>query len=140
MAPRVSAACPISKAPARARSAAQCSTSTAARRVRFHAGGNGVTAGSGTLGTGAQAGGAIYSLGYNATAAAGSVGAALLLHNSILAGSSGGFDLVVNRPAMVSGGLSSASATTVTALGVNLVMSALAENGAGALPAASLER
>jgi hypothetical protein len=100
--------------------------------------GNGVTAGSGTLGTGAQAGGAIYSLGYNATAAAGSDSAALLLHNSILAGSNGGFDLVVNRPTMVSGGLSNASATTVTALGVNLVMSALAENGAGALPAFSL--
>jgi hypothetical protein len=96
--------------------------------------GNSVTAGSGTLGTGAQAGGAIYSLGYNATAAAGSVSAALLLHNSILAGSNGGIDLVVNQPTTVSGGLGNASVTSLTALGANLVMSALAQNGAAPLP------
>lgn len=99
---------------------------------------NSVTAGSGTLGTGAQAGGAIYSLGYNAAAAVGSASAALLLHNSILAGSSGGADLVVDQPATVSGGLANTSVTTLAVPGANLVMSALALNNAAALPAFSL--
>lgn len=97
--------------------------------------GNSVTAGSGTLGAGTQAGGAIYSLAYNATAAAGSISASLVLHNSILANSSGGADLVVDQPATVSGGLANAATATTTARGSNLVMSAQAHNGAAALPA-----
>lgn len=100
--------------------------------------GNSVTAGSGTLGTGIQSGGAIYSLGYNAAAAAGSTSAALTLHNSILAGSAGGADLVVDQPAMVAGGLANTSVATTSAFGTNLVMSAVAQNGAAALPAFAL--
>lgn len=97
--------------------------------------GNSVTAGSGTLGTGSQAGGAIYSLGYNAEAAAGSTNAILTLHNSILAGSTGGVDLVVDQPTTVAGGLTNASVATTSAAGANLVVSALAQNGAASLPA-----
>jgi hypothetical protein len=100
--------------------------------------GNTVAAGPGTLGAGAQAGGAIYSLGYNAAAAAGSTAAALTLRNSILANSTGGVDLVVDQPATVSGGLGNASVASVSATGANLVMSSAAQNDAAPLPAFTL--
>jgi hypothetical protein len=96
--------------------------------------GNTVSAGLGRRGNGAAAGGAIYSLAYNANAAAGSSSAGATLENSILANSVGGSDLVVDQPANVANGAANAATANTAAAGGNLVMTGAAANGAPALP------
>ena len=84
-------------------------------------------------GAGAALGGAVFSLAYNAAASAGSTTALLTLENSILAGSTGGVDLVVEQPGFVVGGLANAASATTTATGTNFVMSTIA-GGSATLP------
>ncbi|MCQ4165066.1 choice-of-anchor Q domain-containing protein [Tahibacter harae] len=99
--------------------------------------GNTVSAGSGAS-AGSADGGAIYSLGYNAAATSGSRTASVRLSNSILSNSSGGRDLVSDKPATVANGSANvASAGVVNGSGApkNLIMTSAAVNGADALPA-----
>lgn len=99
--------------------------------------GNTVMAGSGAS-AGSADGGAIYSLGYSAVASgAGSTTASLSLSNSIVSNSTGGRDLVSDRPATVAdGSVNTASASVANGSGAptNLVMTSAVLNGAGALP------
>lgn len=87
----------------------------------------------------ADDGGAIYSLAYMGPQIVGSTSAAVTLNNSILAKSAATHDLVLNQPPMQGGGTNAATAT-IAASGKNLVMTAVNDYNAPALPVFDLTR
>lgn len=83
---------------------------------------------------GSGAGGALYSLAYNGAAPTGSIHAVLMVENTIVANSTGLYDLIVDKPDMAIGPMLNVSNATTTAVGANLVMTSFAASLAPALP------